>query len=95
MPTPANVQRSARPSAFRTRKSSPGDDVEVRAFGGEEIQDREIGIRLDGVADRMVQPGEGVIEATEIIPNGLRGIDVGRSADGVGNGGEVDAFASG
>ena len=70
------------------------DDVEAGAFAGEEIEDGEVAVGLDGVADEVVHAVERRVEAAEMVADRPRAVDVeGRAVFG-GERGEIDALAA-
>jgi hypothetical protein len=64
-----------------SREFSARDDVEAGAESRKEIQYREVGIRLDRIADEDVAPGAGVAEFTVTELNRRPRVDVGGRAE--------------
>ena len=69
-----------------------GDDVEAGAFGGEEAEDAQIRVGLDGVEDFVGRVAEGVVVAVVALADGGGGVDVGGRAGGAGDVFELDVF---
>ena len=73
-----------------------GDDVEAGAHAGEQIEDGQVGIGLDGVADQRAAAGRmGAEDVEEFLQRALQGgagINVGRRAELFGNSGQGDGF---
>ncbi len=73
-----------------------GDDVETGTEAGEQVEDGEVGVGLDGVADQRAVAGrmgvQYVLEFTQRLGQRSAGIDIGRRAELFGNGGQGDGF---
>ena len=95
LPTPANVQHSGLPPAFRTRNNfARRDDVEPAAFVDEQVEHGEVAVRLDGIADEVIQPVERRVEPTVVIEDRLRTVNVQRRAVLGGERREIDLLAT-
>ena len=69
-----------------------GDDVEAASRPRQQIQHREVGVRLHRVADEVRRTGEGSVEGAEaLFERGAR-IDVARRAEALGDRRERHAF---
>src|SRR5580658_5901953 len=68
------------------------DDVEGTAQTGKRSQYGEIGIRLHGEADPMIQGREGAVEFLKMVRQGVLRVDVQGCAEFFGEPGDGDAF---
>jgi hypothetical protein len=69
-----------------------GDDVGAAALVGEEAEDGQIGIGLDGEGGQMGEPREGAVEGPEMLPERPLAVDIARRADGARNPRQRDLF---
>ena len=70
------------------------DDVEARALAGDQVEDGEVAVGLDRVADEVVQPAQRRVEPAQMVANRRRTVDVqGRAVRG-GEAGEIDPLAT-
>ena len=74
-------------------KLAPRDDVEARAFTRKQIEDGAVRVRLNGVADQVVDPSEGRVEPAIVIENGARAVDVERRSIFLRDARKVHGFA--
>ena len=74
-------------------KLAARDDVEARAFGGEQAEDGEIGVRLDRISDLVIDARQCLVEADEMVGDRPRRIDVKGSAVFLGEGFQGNVFA--
>jgi hypothetical protein len=82
-------------TGFENAEEFPaGDDVKARAETCEEIQDSEIRVGFDGVADQMVKGSERGVEALVVSPDGSGGIHIGGRAEAVGDFTKVHSLAA-
>ena len=61
------------------------DDVESGPHFGEEVQNSEVGIGFDGVADEMVERCQRGIEAPVVFADRGGGVNIGRCAEAIGD----------
>ena len=89
---PENTTLAESPPAPITRASSPPETIDSRALARQEVQHREIRVRLHRVADEVVGAGERVVEGAEpAFERGPR-IDVTRRAERAAEFGQRDAL---
>ena len=55
-----------------------GDDVKARATSGQQLEDGQRGVGLDGVADKVVAAREGLLKEAEALGDLVGGINVER-----------------
>jgi hypothetical protein len=70
-----------------------GDDVEARVFRHQQLQHGEIGVRLHGVGDLVVDLAEGGIQAPVVVADRVCRVDVEGGAVLIGEGLEIDVLA--
>jgi hypothetical protein len=58
-----------------------GDNVEAGATAREEVQDGEVGIGLDGIADEPIEAGQFALEFVQRRLDGVPGINPARRAE--------------
>jgi hypothetical protein len=68
------------------------DEVEAGAALGEQVEDGEVGVGLDRVADQVVERRERGGEAVEVVRDRGGGVDVERRAVFIGELGEGNAL---
>ena len=68
-----------------TKELAAGNDVEACARTYEQFQDRAIRVRLDRIANEVIQRRERGVESCVVIENCPRAVDVSRRAEFRGN----------